>query len=64
MKLQAWLDKNKKSRTWFGKQFHPKPVSPSTVDGWCNEPTHMPNKAHREEIARITNNQVTGKDFF
>lgn len=68
MKLQAWLTKKKKTREWFGQQFcdadgKPAPVSTTTVDGWCKETPHMPQRRHRSEIVRITGGQVTMKDF-
>ena len=63
MKLQAWLDKNGKSRKWFGEQFQPEPVKPQTVDGWCEETPRMPNRRFHAEIERITKGKVTAKDF-
>jgi len=62
MKLQAWLDKKGKSRTWFGEQFK-EPVTASTVNGWCADTPKMPQKRYREEIVSITKGQVTMKDF-
>lgn len=62
MKLQTYLDKLQKSRTWFGEQFVP-PVTASTINGWCADKPTMPQKRYREQIVAITKGKVTMKDF-